>query len=207
MALAKAMEVLLAHDRAPLAIFYDNACALRSFARNPKRLHLSAVASRMAETKYLLDIWHRWNHLRAEGACLKDPDTAAAIDPYHINNKALAETYNTEACEQAFSWMDQFCPFLLEMGPGLFAAHLTMMMDRRNESISRKRQNGQSSSDSCDSGTCLPAPVLMQASKARFAQLRQREMNAERAWHVVGNACGNGRCSAGSNASAAAGQC
>ena len=43
-ALAEVMEILLEHRRAPLAIFYDNACALKVFTKNPKRAALSEVA-------------------------------------------------------------------------------------------------------------------------------------------------------------------
>lgn len=174
-ALAEVMEVLLAHERPPLAIFYDNACALRAFVKNPKRAQLSEVAQWLAQCKLLLDVWHRWNHLKAQGACLKDANIAKAIDPYHESNQSLARMYNTEACEQAFSWMDQFCPFLLEMGPGLFVAHVTMMMDRRNRDVVQKREKKEVSCDSC-----LSAEALRAASSARFRQLRQREIGAER---------------------------
>jgi hypothetical protein len=174
-ALAEVLDVLLAGGRAPLGVFYDNACALRAFARNSKRAELSEVAKFMAEVKYLLDIWHRWNHLRAAAACLKNPDLAKEIDPYHDCNRALAGKYNTEACEQAFSWLDHFCPYMLEMGPGLFVAHLTMMMDRRNAFIVRARAKGDVGKVSF-----MDAQILREASHTRFQQLRQREVNAER---------------------------
>ena len=178
-ALAEVMDVLLENQRVPLAIFYDNACALRAFARNQKRIALSPVARWLGACKYLLDIWHRWNHLRAAGACLKDAVLAEEIDPYHEHNRPLARKYNTEACEQAFSWMDQFCPYLLEMGPGSFVAHLTMMMDRRNCAIVRMRAKGEIACESC-----LSADALRAASRARFVQLRQREVNADHFWSV-----------------------
>ena len=38
--------------------------------------------------------------------------------------------------------MDRFCPFLLEMGPGMFMAHVTMMMGRRNALVVSKRIRG-----------------------------------------------------------------
>ena len=125
----------------------------------------------------MLDIWHRWNHLRAARACLKDPAIALEIDPYHVMNRQLAKTYNTEACEQAFSWLDQFCPNLLEMGPGLFAAHVTMMMHRRNQRIQKQRSRGES-----ESVSVIEGDVLREASRARFLQLREREVKAERAF-------------------------
>ena len=76
-----------------------------------------------------------------------------------------------KACEQAFAWMDQFCPYLLEMGPGLFSAHVTMMMDRRNAHIVAKRKKG---SEEC--GCSLSAKALRSASRARFEQLKLREV-------------------------------
>ena len=174
-ALAEVLQVLLSHGRAPEGIFYDNACALRAFVRNSKRATLSEVAKHMADAKYLLDIWHRWNHLRAANACLKDPELAKELDPYHENNRELAKTYNTEACEQAFSWLDHFCPYLLEMGPGFFVAHLTMMMDRRNDALVRRRNKGDISRDAIWS-----EEELRRASRTRFEHLRQRETDAMR---------------------------
>ncbi len=83
-ALADVLAELIPNGRAPLGAFYDNAnnaCAFRSFVRNTKRASLSPVAAHMAKMKYLLDIWHRWNHLWAANACLKDPSVAEEIDP------------------------------------------------------------------------------------------------------------------------------
>ena len=57
-------------------------------------------------------------------------------DPF----KQIARKYNTEACEQIFAWLDPFCPYLLETG--LVLAHMTMMMDRRNAKVVKKRNNG-----------------------------------------------------------------
>ena len=100
---AEVMAVLIDGRRLPLAIFYDDACALKSFARNAERASLSPVAKSLADMKYLLDIWHRWNHLRASGSCLHDAEVAREIDPYLKNNKQIARKYNTEACEQVFA--------------------------------------------------------------------------------------------------------
>ena len=73
---------------------------------------------------------------------MHDAEVVREIDPYQENNKQIARKYNTEACEQVFAWLDPFCPYLLEMGPGLFLAHMTMMMDRRNAKVVKRRNNG-----------------------------------------------------------------
>ena len=68
-ALATVLAVLIPGERPPLAVLYDNACALRSFVRNEKRASLSPVVKHMSLMKFILDIWHRWNHLHAANAC------------------------------------------------------------------------------------------------------------------------------------------
>ena len=99
---------------------------------------------------------------------------AAEIDPYHERHGALSAKYNTEACEQAFSWLDRFTPYLMEMGPGLFAAHLTMMMDRRNAHVIKKREKSRPTEE-----TFIDVEVLRQARAVQFHQLREREIKDE----------------------------
>ena len=125
----------------------------------------------------------------AEGAgvvCLDGPPSSAlgwgpcracAVPCHNIIDEALAEKYNTEACEQAFAWLDRFCPFLLEMGPGMFMAHVTMMMDRRNALVVSKRKQPAS-----EDANVFDGESLREASRARFVQLRQREAAVERLW-------------------------
>jgi hypothetical protein len=126
---------LLQQGRWPLAIFYDNACALRTYARKPRRQQLSSTSAALASSKFLLDKWHRCNHTR----CLMTETSRAAIDPKHEANVGLANKYNTEACEQAFSWLDRYVYSFLELGAGLFQCQMTFLMDRRNRRIVTNR--------------------------------------------------------------------
>ena len=126
--------ITTAASRQPLAVFYDNACALQAFACNPRRQALSNASRALATMKYLLDIWHRDNHT----ACLADETLRAELDPRHESNAHL-RVYNTEVCEQAFAWLDRLIYGFLEMGPGLFAAQITFLMDRRNRRIVKER--------------------------------------------------------------------
>ena len=129
--LALADVVALVGARLPLAIFYDNACALRSFCRNAKRAPLGVAGPILAAMKFLLDIWHRKNHTR----CLQDPDLARELDPKHEANAALASTYSTEACEQCFAWLDRYLYHFLELGPGAVVAQLRFLVDRKHARV------------------------------------------------------------------------
>ena len=64
---------------------------------------------------------------------------------------------------------------VLDLSQFLPGPHLTMMMDRRNSSIARRRARGDVAAE-----PLLDAEVLREASRARFEQLREREVNAER---------------------------
>ena len=119
----------------PDLVFMDNACALRKFATNPIRALRTAVTRCMAKLRYMLDIWHACNHT----ACLVDPKEAAILDPRLPINKWWRENVNTEACEQAFSFVDRITYVGLSMKPGLFHTYLYLIMDMENEKIVRGR--------------------------------------------------------------------
>ena len=119
----------------PDVIFMDNACALRNFARNPRRATRTAVTRMLATLHYMLDIWHVSNH----HACLANAADAAELDPRLAGNTALRQAVNTEACEQAFSFIDRVTYVSYCMGPGLFHLYGYLIMDMENTKTVRRR--------------------------------------------------------------------
>ena len=83
----------------------------------------------------MLDIWHRSNHVK----CLQDPVLAAELDPRHENNEKLRRAINTEACEQAFSFVDRYTYMTYSMGPSLFHFYVYMLFDMENEKLVWRR--------------------------------------------------------------------
>ena len=81
--------------------------------------------------------WHVRNH----SACLADPVLSAILDPRRPENHDLRQSVNTEACEQAFSFIDRITYVGLNMGPGLFHLYLYILMDCENEKTIRRRAN------------------------------------------------------------------
>ena len=123
--------------RKPEVVFFDNACALRRFAINPKRCKQTVVTRLLRETHYMLDKFHALNHTQ----CLKDPAQARVLNPRHEANKQKADCIDTSACEQAFSFVDRITYVGMNMAPGRFAAYLYMIMDL--EKVVRKRTQGR----------------------------------------------------------------
>ena len=89
----------------------------------------------MRDLHYMLDIWHRANHVK----CLADPVLAAELDPKHANNEALRGVVNTEACEQAFSFIDRYTYMAHSMSAGLFHVYLYLLLDMENSKLVRRR--------------------------------------------------------------------
>lgn len=89
----------------------------------------------MSNLHYMLDIWHAGNHT----ACLRDPTEAAVLDPRHENNHVIREAVNTEACEQAFSFIDRITYVSYTMGPGLFHVYGYLIMDMENSKVVKRR--------------------------------------------------------------------
>ena len=115
----------------PDVVFMDNACALRAFARNPVRAELTSTTRAVAVLHFMLDIWHAQNHKR----CLETPEMRAILDPRAPENADIRKAVDTEACEQAFSFLDRITYHLQEMGPGTFHAFMYLMLDSENERI------------------------------------------------------------------------
>lgn len=122
-------------SRMPDVVFFDNACALKKFACNPKRCDLTEVTRTMKELHYMIDIWHVTNHR----ACLQDPESARLLDPRSDFNSRTASLVNTEACEQGFSFMDRITYVGMNMGPGHFAIYLYLVLDLENAKVTRRR--------------------------------------------------------------------
>ena len=119
----------------PDVVFFDNACALLRFARNQKRADRTPVARVMRALHYMLDIWHRDDHVK----CLEDPVLAAELDPRHEDNEGLRRAVNTEACEQAFSFIDRCTYMTYGMGAGLFHVYVYLLLDMENAKLVRRR--------------------------------------------------------------------
>ena len=119
----------------PDVVFFDNACALLRFARNPKRADRTAITKIIRDLHFILDIWHRANHVK----CLQDPVLSAEIDPRHANNEDLRGVVNTEACEQAFSFLDRYTYMTYSMGAGLFHVYVYLLLDMENSKLMRHR--------------------------------------------------------------------
>ena len=120
----------------PNVVFMDNACALKKFAKNPVRAERTATTRILSKLHYMLDIWHVTNH----NACLQDPVEAQFLDPRSSHNKDIQNAVNTEACEQAFSFLDRLTYVAYNMGPGLFHTYLYIIMNRENKKLSRRRE-------------------------------------------------------------------
>ena len=120
----------------PDVVFFDNACALLRFARNPRRAERTEVTRIVRDLHFILDIWHRDNHVR----CLQDPVLAAEIDPRHEANEPLRGLVNTEACEQAFSFIDRYTYMTYSMGAGLFHVYAYLLLDMENSKLMKRRQ-------------------------------------------------------------------
>ena len=116
-------------------VFYDNACTLKKFAQNRKRSERNETTRAVGGLHYMLDIWHVHNHTK----CLQDPVEGPVLDPRSPQNDALRRAVNTEACEQAFSFIDRVTYVGLNMGPGMFHAFTYLLMDRENEKLIRRR--------------------------------------------------------------------
>ena len=121
--------------RLPDVVFYDNACALQRFARNPLRAHSNSVTETISKLHYMIDHWHVTNHR----ACLQNPADAESLDPRSTFNRIFRTVVDTEACEQAFSFLDRVSYVGLNMGPGMFHAYIYLIMDRENEKVVRRR--------------------------------------------------------------------
>ena len=137
--LAQIVSFIRAHPQGKLpdAIWMDNACALRKYAQSPVRANRNELARLLSRLHYVLDVWHRANHT----ACLADPVTAAFIDPLNSMNRLFLQNVNTEACEQAFSWLDTVTYVALGMTRGRFQIFLYMMMHLANEKIMARRSS------------------------------------------------------------------
>ena len=122
----------------PNVVFMDNACALMKFATNPKRRHRTEVTECLNTLHYMLDIWHAVNHT----SCLQDPRINWILDPRHLANASLRGAVNTEACEQAFSFLDRITYVSMTMGPGHFAMFLYIMFDLENNKVYSRRGRG-----------------------------------------------------------------
>lgn len=119
--------------RLPDVVFFDNACALRRYALNPKRSNRTETTKSLAGLKYMLDIWHVRNHT----ACLRDPALRRVLDPRAPENEGVRRLVDTEACEQAFSFVDRISYVGQNMGPGRFAAYTYFILDLENASLHR----------------------------------------------------------------------
>ena len=124
--------------RLPDAIFMDNACALAKYARNPVRSNKTALAIAIAELRFVLDIWHASNH----HACLQDPAAAQELDIRLPSNAALRHAVNTEACEQAFSFLDRVSYVTFTMGPGKYHCYTYLLMDLENKVVKNRQRDG-----------------------------------------------------------------
>ena len=122
--------------RLPDVVFFDNACALRQFALNRRRSVLTAITQVIATLHFMLDIWHVVNHTK----CLADPATQPILDPRHPDNERKRQDVNTEACEQAFSYIDRITYVAGTMGPGMFHAYNYLLMDLENQKVMRARR-------------------------------------------------------------------
>ena len=120
----------------PDVVFFDNACALRKFATNPKRSELTAVTRALKVLHYMLDMWHAKNH----SACLRDEASRRVLDPRHEANSTLSQSIDTEACEQCFSFLDRVSYVTMQMGPGHMSIFLYLLFDLENEKIMRHRK-------------------------------------------------------------------
>ena len=119
----------------PDVVFMDNACALEKYAMNPRRAGLTPTTLLASRLHYMLDIWHVHNHT----ACLADPVQAAILDPRSEANQRYRGTVNTEACEQAFSFIDRITYVSYTMGRGMFHVYAYLIMDMENEKVTRRR--------------------------------------------------------------------
>ena len=122
--------------RVPDAIFFDNACALAKYARNPRRPNKSALAVAISQLRFVLDIWHVTNHR----ACLQDPAAAQELDIRLPANAAIRAAVNTDACEQSFSFLDRISYVAFGMGPGRFHCFTYLLMDLENKKVMQNRQ-------------------------------------------------------------------
>ena len=120
----------------PQMLFMDNSCARWRFACNEKRKNSTEVTQTLARFHYMLDIWHVGNHI----ACLKNPESARRLDPYHEENAHLRGTINTEACEQFFSFLDRVTYVAMNQGQGQFSVVLYLLFDLENEKTVRRRR-------------------------------------------------------------------
>ena len=133
--LARLVDDILENQKAggpaklPDVVFQDNACSLRAFARNPLRSERTSTTRAVALLHFMLDIWHVRNHTR----CLETAELKAILDPRAPENEELRRAVDTEACEQAFSFLDRITYHLQEMGPGTFHAFMYLMLDLENE--------------------------------------------------------------------------
>jgi hypothetical protein len=82
----------------PTKVLYDNACKLRSVALAKKNLR-GDVTRLLAETSFLLDRFHRNNHVW----CLTH---VPEVDPERPENADLKAGVNSQVAEEYFSWMD-----------------------------------------------------------------------------------------------------
>lgn len=127
-------------------IAYDNACKLRSKIAS-KAASFAPWTSAFAETKVVLDAFHRDNHTW----CLERyPD----IDPNHESNAKALRGKNTQACEQLNAWISNHTASSLAMGRGHFLVYWEGMFCVHNawlEEVAaarlRRYQAGFSSTD------------------------------------------------------------
>ena len=120
----------------PDVVFMDNACTLRKYATNPRRSERTRTTRELALLRYIIDIWHVNNH----HACLANANDAAVLDPRLPVNEHLRRAVNTEACEQAFSFLDRVTYVSYCMGPGMFHVYGYLIMDMENTKIMRRRR-------------------------------------------------------------------
>lgn len=123
------------HAKLPDVVFMDNACGLRAFAHNPLRATRTAVTKVMKKLRYMLDVWHAQNHTK----CLEKPELRLELDPRLPENEGLRKAVDTEACEQAFAFLDRVTYLLQEMGPGSFHTYLYLVMGLENERLVNRR--------------------------------------------------------------------
>ena len=71
------------------------------------------------------------NHTR----CLQNPEDANGLDPRSPANADVRAQVDTEACEQAFSFLDRVTYVLQEMGPGLFHVYMYLILDMENARV------------------------------------------------------------------------
>ena len=137
--LADCMHKLSEDDaaREPAVIFMDNACALKKFAQNPRRAARTSCTTALSKLHYMIDAWHVANH----HACLAGPE-GPLLDPRSEINREFKGAVNTEACEQAFSFVDRLTYVAFTMGPGLFHVYNYVLMDRENGKLVRRRGLG-----------------------------------------------------------------